>query len=227
MIKIDNLKETSVNEMDSPSYKDIKPIDHMSDAEVADCISKEFESARDVTEFDTYDKLISDVFNRSEEDVDVDFSCTGDILSLLENFTPDKWESMNDSGRIESLNELAQAIGKALGIKDIPEINIAEADDRYGFFDPNNNSITLNIEFIHDPIELINTLAHEFRHAYQHMRAEILETREDALFKVNFDNYITPVPLPEGGWLFFTDYYNQYLEVDARAFADKFTEAMI
>ena len=40
------------------------------------------------------------------------------------------------------------------------------------------------------------------------------------------DNYISPLPLPGGGWLFFTDYQDQYVEVDARAFANLFTEAM-
>ena len=72
----------------------------------------------------------------------------------------------------------------------------------------------------------INTIAHEMRHAYQEQRAGILETKEDALFKLNLDNYISPVPLPGCGWLFFTDYQDQYVEADARAFANLFTEAM-
>ena len=57
-------------------------------------------------------------------------------------------------------------------------------------------------------------------------RAGLLETREDALYRVNLDNYISPIPLLGGGWLFFTDYQDQYVEVDARAFANLFTEAM-
>ena len=72
----------------------------------------------------------------------------------------------------------------------------------------------------------MNTIAHEVRHAYQHMRADVLDTWKDALFKVNFDNYISPLPLLGGGWLFFVDYMDQYVEVDARAFANLFTEAM-
>jgi hypothetical protein len=59
------------------------------------------------------------------------------------------------------------------------------------------------------------------------MRSEILDTKEDALFKCNFENYITPLQLPDGGYLNFTDYYDQYVEVDARAFANLFTEAML
>lgn len=48
-----------------------------------------------------------------------------------------------------------------------------------------------------------------------------------SLYKVSFDNYISPVPLPGGGWLFFVDYFDQYVEVDARAFANKFAEVMV
>ena len=97
----------------------------------------------------------------------------------------------------------------------------------HGFYNSTDNSITLNSQFFDDPVEMVNTLAHEMRHAYQHMRADALETREDALYRVNFENYITPRPLPEGGWIFFYDYEHQYVEVDARVFADKFVEAMI
>lgn len=83
-----------------------------------------------------------------------------------------------------------------------------------------------SIIYFNDSSELVNTIAHEMRHAYQEYRAGLLETREDELYRVNLDNYISPVQLPEGGWLFFTDYQDQYVEVDARAFANLFTEAM-
>lgn len=49
----------------------------------------------------------------------------------------------------------------------------------------------------------------------------------NALYKVNFDNYVSTRSLPGGGYLFFVDYLNQYVEVDARAFANLFTEAML
>ena len=227
MIKLDSVTDISdIKEMPE-QYRSIKPAESTPDQEIAAFISNEFENARNIAEFDTYDRLLSDVFNRFEDEIDIDFSMSENTLALLENFRPDKWETMNDSEKKSQIEILAKAIGEELGIKDIPSVNISEGDDSYGFYDPQRNSITLNSLFLSDPIELVNTIAHEMRHAYQHMRADILETREDALYKVNYENYITPLPLPEGGWLFFTDYYNQYVEVDARAFADKFTEAMI
>ncbi len=71
-----------------------------------------------------------------------------------------------------TLQKISKAIGEELRIKDIPTVNISEGDDSYGFYDPQRNTITLNSLFLSDPIELVNTIAHEMRHAYQHMRAE-------------------------------------------------------
>lgn len=228
MIKLDSFTGISDIKKEMPEqYRSIKPTESKPDQEIAAFISNEFENARDVAEFDTYDRLLSDVFNRFEDEIDIDFSMSEKTLGLLEDFKPDKWEAMNDSEKKSLIEKLSNAIGEELGIKDVPTVNISEGDDSYGFYDPQKNTITLNSLFLSDPVELVNTIAHEMRHAYQHMRADILETRADALYKVNYENYITPLPLPEGGWLFFADYYNQYVEVDARVFADKFTEAMI
>lgn len=228
MIKLDRAPETSETKPEvSNSYLNIKPKERMSDQELADSISKEFEDARNMAEMDDYDRLISEVFNCSEEDIDIDFHFTEEISNLLENFKPDKWDKLDVSEKAETINNLTKAIGEALQLDSIPGVVISDGDDAYGFYDAKNNSIVLNSRFLADPIELVNTIAHELRHAFQHMRAEKLETWEDARYRVNLDNYISPAPLPGGGWLFFMDYYYQYVEVDARVFANKFTEAMI
>jgi hypothetical protein len=63
MIKMDNVSETSDLKSEvSRSYLNIKPKEKMSDQEAADFISKEFEEAHEVAEFDTYDKLLSEAF---------------------------------------------------------------------------------------------------------------------------------------------------------------------
>ena len=54
-----------------------------------------------------------------------------------------------------------------------------------------------------------------------------LTTSSQWLLLNSYENYISPLPLPGGGYLFFVDYFNQYVEVDARAFANLFTEAML
>lgn len=228
MIKIDRAPEVSETKTDvSKAYLNIKPVENMSDQETADFIDREFKKAHDEAEIDTYDKLLSEVFNKSEEEINVDFSLEDRIISIIEKFKVGNWNSLDISEQRVAIKELVSTVGKELGIDKIPNLLISEnEDDAYGFYDPEKNIVMLNKKYFDNPSELVNTIAHELRHAYQHMRAEILATWEDALYKVNYENYISPYLLPAGGWLFFTDYMNQYVEVDARAFANKFTEAM-
>lgn len=208
-------------------FKNIKPTEKMSDKEADDFWAAEFEKAQAETEIDTYDKLLSEVFNRFEEELDIDFTITDRISDVLEKFRSDDWDLMDIKEKVSIAKELVKAIGKELQIDNLPEVELLQdEDDADGSFGAIENKISLNIKNFNNPVELVDTIAHEVRHAYQHMRAEIMDTWEDALYKVNFDNYISPLPLPGGGWLFFVDYMTQYVEVDARAFANLFTEAM-
>ena len=52
---------------------------------------------------------------------------------------------------------------------------------------------------------------------------ELQETWQDTLYKLNFENYISPISLADGKYLFFTDYQDQLVEAEARAFANIFT----
>jgi hypothetical protein len=228
ILNIDKISEMSGSEAEtSKEYLNIRPKESMSDQETTDFITKEFEKAHDEAEAGAIDTLISDVFNRSEDEMNIDFELTDDVVSVLEIFKSDDWETMSTEERMSAVGKLVNVIGKELQLEKIPEVELYEDNDAYGFYDQQYNHIELNSKFFDDPVELVNTVAHELRHAYQNMRADMLETREDALYKINFVNYISPVSLPGGGYLFFTDYYNQYVEVEARAFANKFTEAMI
>lgn len=227
MIKLSDISEIS-NKMDvSEKFKSIKPAEKMTDQEADDFWTSEFDKVHDETEIDPYDKLLSEVFNRTEDELNIEFDIDEKINSVLERFKPENWDAMNESHQISALKELAQIVGEKLGLDKIPSISFFEEDGgAFGDYDPANNVINLNKSYFNDSREVVNTLTHELRHAFQHFRAEILDTWEDALFRVNFDNYISPLPLPGGGWLFITDYMDQYVEVDARAFANLFTEAM-
>lgn len=227
MIKMSDISEASDKVAVSEMFKNIKPVEKLSEQEADDFWKAEFEKAQDETEVDTYDKLLSEVFNRSEEEFDIDFTITDRISDILERFRSDDWNLIDINEKVFIVKELVKAIGKELQIDNVPEVVLLQdKEDVYGFFDAIENKISLNIKNFSNSFELVNTIAHEVRHAYQHMRAEIMDTWEDALYKVNFNNYISPLPLPGGGWLFFVDYLDQYVEVDARAFANLFTEAM-
>lgn len=226
MIKIDRIPETVENEQNiSKEYVSIKPVESMSNKEMSDFIDAEFQKAHD--EADVYDRLLTDTFNRSEEELDIDFTIGDQLASILENFKDEKWAVLDGNEQMEAIKELADSIGKELDLQHFAELSVADGENStYGVYIWEKNEIVLNSRYFDDPKELVNTIAHEMRHAYQHMRAEMLETWEDVLYQFNFENYINPMPLPAGGYLFFTDYQDQYVEVDARVFANKFTEAM-
>ena len=227
MIKISEVAETSKRADISEKYKNIKPVEKMSDQEADDFWASEFEKIQENAEVDLHDKLLSEVFNHSEDEIDVKFDIGDRILSIIKQIKAEDWNSLDISEQRVAIKELVNTVGKELGLDKIPNLFISEnEDDAYGFYDPEKNIVMLNKKYFDNSSELVNTIAHELRHVYQHMRAKIMATWEDALYKVNYENYVSPLSLPDGGWLFFTDYMNQYVEVDARAFANKFTEAI-
>lgn len=227
MGKFDDVKELHEDTDIDAGYKDITPTENYSDSEIDDFWESEFRDAEAENEIDPYDELVSEAFNRSEDELDIDFDIDSNLSGLLESFSPEVWRDLDEDDRYSFAKEFADALGEKMGLTDSPEIVLADRENgTYGGYIPSKNCIEINRMYLDDPKELIDTIAHEMRHAYQHYRADVLETREDALFRVNFDNYITPLELPGGGYLMFYDYWNQYVEVDARAFANKFTEAM-
>ena len=228
MDKIDKVPEVSeIKTCTVAGYRNIEPLDKVTDQETADFIAREFEKVHEETELDAYDRLLSEIFNRSEEELDIDFEISNQLYSILETFNGETWEPLDINERILAIRELVKALGNELGLEKSPEVIVTDfEDDEYGSYDVKNNTISLNGKYLDNAPELVNTIAHEMRHAYQHRRADVQETWEDQLYNANFENYISPVPLPGGGRLFYTDYMDQYVEVDARAFANQFTEAM-
>lgn len=226
MIRFSDVTEKGITPEKLENNTDIKPSGGMTDQETDAFWKAEFQNAHDEVSLDEYDTFLSEVFNRSEDELDIDFCIDDRIADLLDQFSPETWEYMDDSERDEIISEFVSELSEDLGLEEMPEVAVFDDDDAYGFYSPSDNTINLNRQYFDNPVELVNTIAHEMRHAYQEYRAGLLETREDALYRVNLDNYISPIPLPGGGWLFFTDYQDQYVEVDARAFANLFTEAM-
>ena len=185
----------------------------------------EFKTREILLDAETYDQLVASVFNWAETAFVFDYEVGDSVKKTLERFSNTSWAIMPDSEKVSSLKELGKAIADMLGLSHIPGIEYFKTNDgTLGDYSPQTDTIRLNPS-ISEPKEIIKTLAHEIRHAYQHNRAEILETWEDVLYKVNFDNYISPIPLADGSYLFFTDYQDQLVEAEARAFSKWFTEA--
>lgn len=64
----------------------------MTDQEADAFWKAEFQKAHDEVSLDEYDSLLSEVFNRSEDELDIDFCIDDRLADLLDQFSPETWE---------------------------------------------------------------------------------------------------------------------------------------
>lgn len=228
MIRIDTALDTlDRKKNENNGYLDIRSKNELSDKDINDYIKGEFEKAHREAMLEPYDKLLEEIFNVSEDDISIDYEVSDQVKEILSDFKLINWLTLNENKRLDTINKLVDTVSDELGITDKPKVILTtESEDFFGAYDPQKNTIILNRTGFLNPKELVDTITHELRHAYQHMRAEKLETHEDALFRVNLENYISPEQNNDGDFINFFEYNDQYVEVDARVFADKFKEAM-
>lgn len=177
-------------------------------------------------EVEPYDEVFDEIWDWDEDDIPIDFDIDDDLQHALEDFQSDNWNDMSEADRMSAAEYVKDLVSENLGLENAPELKLYDGEEGdFGAFDPESNTIVLNSKYLNDPVETLDTITHELRHAYQHYRADINETDEDAMYKKNFEWYI-PAQLSETGYVSFMDYYGQYVEADARAFADYFKEAL-
>ncbi len=173
----------------------------------------------------TEEQLIADVYGCSEEDFSFDTDVSKpEIQASLEQFEDSIWENKDIEEKKACISDFAEIVALDLGIDNRPDIEYYKADPcDCGCFDPEENVIKINENNLENPNEVVNTVAHEMRHAYQYQRAQNIENYKDLLYAYNFSHYITPYET-EDGFVGFTDYQDQYIEAEARAYADQFAE---
>ncbi len=224
MIKFEEISSEvqKVNPENTEAFKEIKPQEEMSKEAADDYWEGLFNDEIDNTE--SNDALLYDVFDRSEEEFDFDLNIDDDIIELLQDIKDIEWQYLEEDEKMEMIDALSNKIGEMLELKERPEVIYYDAEENYcGAYNQTTNSIELNCSLLANPDELIETIAHELRHAYQYQKSMAPETRLDLLYRVNFENYISPISLGDGKYLFFTDYQDQLVEVEARAFAKQFS----
>lgn len=203
-------------------YGEILPVTSITEIEARrfwdDVFSKSVET-RTITEED----LQRDIYGRSEEEFEFDFDVSDtDIRQVLVKFKYDSWNSLTETEKEEISQALLQVIAEKLGIINIPKLEFYKSHPNdCGAFKPNTNVVSLNKNNFDDPDEIIDTIAHEMRHAYQYQRANNPENYMDLLYAYNFENYIVPYA-DEDGYVNFMDYQDQLIEAEARAFANMF-----
>lgn len=216
-----------IKEVDESSEsKETKPIDSFENIEPSEGLSTEDamnfwdgELGEKYQEYEEkYSQYLTEIYNCSEDDFEYNVEITDELKDAISNFDSEKWDHMTDGEKIDAINNVKELVSKELGLSIVPEtIYFSDNWGANGFYNPYDGSININIEksFMSDSKEMLNTVIHELRHAFQYESAERLETKEDALFKCNLDNYIDP-------YKSFYAYQEQYVEADARAYADAF-----
>lgn len=222
----DKLDKTESSEHpDLSNYKEIKPVLKTTDDKVQRFWEDVFgeEESSDVI-FLTDEEFISEVFERKESDFQFDFNIAEkSIQEQLEKFDAENWNDLDESQKVEVVEEFMDLLCEELGIEERPRLVLFEDDENLcGAFNYQTNTLELNRNILNNPKEVVNTVAHEVRHGYQYERACIGETRTDILYAISFFDYIEP-ELVEGYYVNFNEYQNQLLEAEARAFAKMFS----
>jgi len=223
----DVVRKKNFSELPLPiEYQDIKAADNLTKEQSYsfwDDLFKDFEKEQDANDIDE-NKLIAEVFGRFEDEFDFDFEIDNELQVVLDKFNNDKWDMISESERKALIEELSSKIGERLGLEKMPEVRFFDgAENICGAYNPQDNSIEINRNIFSNPKEVVDTVAHEMRHAYQHQHALNPESHLDLLYKCNFENYISPIQLADGKYLFFTDYQDQLVEAEARAYASLFS----
>lgn len=101
---------------------------------------------------------------------------------------------LSEDERMDLVEQLVSKIADILGLNEIPEVMYFEDDpSNCGCYYSDLNILGINICELSDPKELINTIPHELRHAFQEQRALNPETEMDYKYLTNFKNYISPL----------------------------------
>lgn len=138
---------------------------------------------------------------------------------VLAPFRQENWEQMTVKEQRQAVEKLADYHAAILGVGDKPGIVYYRVENTgdFGMYSAEQNEIYINEYNMYDAEKTADTISHEYRHKYQHERAEKLETEQDLAFQEGFDNYIRPEDDYQG-------YKEQLVEADARAYAQAIKE---
>lgn len=145
-----------------------------------------------------------------------------DCLSEVDEIRYENWVKLPYEDRQIVLQNLEYRIAE-IEHREPCQLNFSVMEERmYGEFSPTTKDITINGRYVissdfQDYKEVVDTLIHEGRHAYQDYNIAIREVHSDSNitneWAYNFDNYISP------SWDF-QAYFEQPVEKDAREFAE-------
>ncbi len=173
------------------------------------------------------EQIKNEVYGRDENEFHFDYDLKSDLVQeAIEPFRDSGWDRLDNEEKKIFIEELKNVLASVLEISDSPQIIYYEGQTYdCGSFNPKRNCIRINTANLDNPREIVNTIAHEMRHAYQYERSLKCENHLDMLYKYNFEHYIKPVEI-DGYYINFFDYEDQLVEAEARAFARIFEKEL-
>lgn len=157
-------------------------------------------------------------------------------VEYLKNLDPYVWNTLTSKEKFDTINAVIVNEQYNLGVVNYNQavFKVEDLDDRlWGTYWHFDKSITIDKYHLEndDVYDVINTACHETRHLYQHTMIDLYEnkdkdwknlaTKEDIqAYKNDFDNYVSALDGDE----YFDEYYNQYVEIDAREYGSNRAE---
>ena len=98
--------------------------------------------------------------------------------SALRQFGEKNWNAMSMAEKKSAVENLARVVAGELGLKNPPQVKFYSSNDRtYGYFSDSKNALYINTKYFNTVqgsrpawVEIVDTVAHEMRHAYQYAR---------------------------------------------------------
>ncbi len=147
----------------------------------------------------------------------------GEKENPVKHFSEDKWANLTPNEKKAAIEQLRNAISDDLGLKTRPKVRYyynSGDDAGYGYYNDRNNTININEYYFDNGInpgkEMLDTVAHELRHASQYANLGADSVSQSYIHYVEYNPGL-------GNW---SDYFNQPCEVDARNYANLWTDML-
>ena len=128
-------EQLSSDNPDAQNYLNIRAEKDMTVQETNDFIENEFNSSyKDIDEI-LFDQPLSEVYNRSEEEIDIDFKVNDRMKSIVDQIYSDEWKNLSETDKCIVIDGLIESIAKELGMDSVPTSYLSDLPyGEYGFF---------------------------------------------------------------------------------------------
>ena len=169
-----------------------------------------------------------DVGLDTSSEIDLQVEEASERLSHISEIKPENWEQLDESQRLETLQNVETQMAEIQGRPALPIQETDLPENTFGQYDGEN--IQINGESImdnHMPVnDFVDTIIHEGRHAYQDYAIQNpgfeVDSEKINQWTENFEpgNYLTPEEFGQ------ELYMNQSVETDAWSYASRITSAI-